>query len=210
MPTEINHNSVKQQMVDILQNNTNLYDVNVIDGSRITYIEVGEPSQVLKSGSGLPIPPTYPGLWITNSRPLETIKPTGTITDTSHTALIHDVDYDIKFMVNEQDSIIAEKVLDNLQQVILETLEDDIRFDNDIWSSSTTYSTDDKVSYKGGLYQSESNNNTGNIPDAGSPWIFLTRLPADSWPSRVDTFRQNQDGSEVRGKTITWKCKIFT
>ncbi len=125
-PSEINHNLVKQQIVDILQNNANLFDINVIDGSRLTYLEVGEPNQVLEVGGGKPIPPTFPALWVTNSRTLETIQRKGITTNNQHSFLTHNVSYALKLMVNEQDSIVSEKVLDDLQEVIMETLEADV------------------------------------------------------------------------------------
>lgn len=199
--TELNHNIIKQQMVNILQVAA-LYNIN--DETKITYLEVGEPN-----GNPLPLPPTYPAIWVTNSRPLETIKPSGVITSDSHTILSHDVDYEIKLMVNEEDSIVAEKSLDDFQKILMETLEADVNFKgSNGWLVGTAYVIKDIVSYGGALYQASAST-TGDIPPA-SPWVFLTRLPNDSWPSRVDTFRQNQDGQPVRGRTITWKCKITT
>ena len=145
-------------MVDILQANANLYDVD--DKTKINYLEVGEPP-----GNPLPTPPAFPGLWVTNSRPLETIKPEGTIVSDSYTYLSHDVEYDIKFLVVEQDSIVAEKQLDDLQKLILETL--------------------------------EANTSIGGKANT-------------SWPTRVDSFRQTQDGTGLRGRVITYKLKITT
>ena len=63
---EIDHNATKQQIVNILQANTDLFDIN--DETKITYLEVGEPQ-----GNPLPTPPTYPALWVTNSRTVETV-----------------------------------------------------------------------------------------------------------------------------------------
>ena len=120
MANEINHNLVKQQIADILQaNTTEVYNPN--DETKITYLEVGEPN-----GTPLPIPPTYPALWVTNSRTLETILRKGLTDNNQHTFLTHEVRYMLKIMVNEQDSIVAEKRLDELQKVIMETLEEDV------------------------------------------------------------------------------------
>jgi hypothetical protein len=163
--TEINHNLVKQQMVDILQNNTTLFDVD--NEAKITYLEVGEPP-----GNPFPTPSTYPALWITNARTLETISRKGTNDSNRHSYLIHDVTYQLKLMVVEQDSIIAEKQLDNLQKLIMETLENDITLS----SGSQT----------------------------------LTISPDDTWPERVETFRQELDGQAVRGKSITWHLQFAT
>lgn len=163
--TEIEHDLVKQQMVDILQNNTDLFDIN--DNTKITYLEVGEPP-----GNPLPIPPTYPALWITSSRTLETITRRGINDNNTHSYLLHDVNYLIKFMVNEQDSIVAEKTMDEFQKTILETLEADI-----------TLSTGSQT---------------------------LAVKPDDTWPERVETFRQENDGTPVRGRTITWHLKFST
>lgn len=162
--TEIDHNATKQQIVDILQNNTNLFDVN--DETKITYLEVGEPP-----GNPQPTPPTYPALWVTNARTLETIQRKGINTSNRHAYLTHTVNYLLKLMVVEQDSIVAEQQLDNFQKLIMETLEDDVALS----SGSQT----------------------------------LTIAPDDTWPERIETFRQELDGQGIRGKTITWNL-LFT
>jgi len=117
--TEINHTLVKQQMVDILRNNTALFDKD--DESKITYLEVGEPP-----GNPLPTAPTYPAVWITNARALETITRKGINDNNRHSYLFHEVSYLIKIMVTEQDSIVAEQRLDAFQKLVMETLENDI------------------------------------------------------------------------------------
>lgn len=165
MPTEINHNLVKQQIVDILQNNTTLYDVDV--ELKMTYIEVGVPQ-----GTPLPTPPTYPALWVTNSRTLETINRKGIVSSNQHAYLTHDVNYLITFMVNQQDSIEAEQILDKFQKLIMETLEADVPL------------------------------------ATGSQTLPVS--PDDSYPERVETFRQENDGQPVRGRTITWHLKFTT
>ena len=91
--TEIDHNDTKQQIVDILQNNTSLYDVD--DNTKMTYIEKGEPS-----GNPLPTPPTYPAAWVTSSRTLETITRKGINDNNHHSYLLHDVSYLIKIIQN--------------------------------------------------------------------------------------------------------------
>lgn len=163
--TEINHNLVKQQMIDIIQNNPTLYDIN--DETKLTYAEVGIPD-----GNPLPTPPTYPALLITNSRTLETINRKGIISSNQHTYLTHDVNYLITFIVNQRDSIEAERILDEFQKLIMETLEADI------------------------------------LLDTGSQTLPIS--PDDSWPDRVETFRQENDGQPIRGKTITWHFKFVT
>lgn len=117
--TEIDHNAVKQQIVDILQANTSLFNIN--DETKITYLAVGEPP-----GNPTPTPPTYPALWITNSRTLETVIRKGINDSNNHAYLTHQVSYLFKLMVVEADSIIAEQQLDNFQKTIMETLEADI------------------------------------------------------------------------------------
>lgn len=156
---------MKQQIIDIIQNNATLYDVN--DETKLVYAEVGVPP-----GNPLPTPPAYPGLWITNARQLETIIRKGVITSDQHSYLTHDVNYLITFMVNQQDSIEAEKVLDEFQKLVMETLEADV----DLSSGSQT----------------------------------LPVSPDDTWPERVETFRQEQDGQPVRGKTMTFHLKFTT
>ena len=150
-------------MVDIIQNNTNLYDVN--DDTKLTYCEVGEPP-----ANPLPTPPTYPAAWVTNSRTLETITRKGINDNNHHSYLLHDVSYLIKLMVVKQDSIVAEQQLDDLQKLLMETLEADIAL------------------------------STGSQS--------LTIPPDDTWPDRVETFRQELDGQGIRGKTLTWHLQF--
>lgn len=163
--TEINHNLVKQQIVDILQANTNLYDTT--DETKMTYLEVGVPD-----GNPLPTPPTYPALWVTNSRTLEIINRKGIISSNQHAYLTHDVNYLITFMVNQQDSIEAEQILDDFQKLIMETLEADVPL------------------------------------STGSQTLPVS--PDDSYPDRVETFRQENDGQPIRGRTITFHLKFTT
>ena len=161
---EIDHNATKQQIVNILQANTSLYDED--DESKITYLEVGEPQ-----GNPLPTPPTYPALWVTNSRTVETILRKGINDANNHAYLTHEVNYLLKLMVVEEDSIVAEQKLDAFQKLIMETLEADIL----LLSTAA-----------------------------------LTLGPDDSYPSRVETFRQELDGQGIRGKTITWTLLFST
>lgn len=202
--TEINHNAIKQQMVNILQANTNLFDID--DENKFTYIEVGEPE-----GNPFPTPPTYPALWVTSSRTLETINRKGINVSNRHSFLTHDVSYLLKFMVVEQDSIVAEKQLDEFQKTIMETLENDIELLGTIWSTGVNFVVDDVVSFEGSLYICIQDNLSanGNNPTFPAFWTFQSTLPGDTWPERVETFRQELDGQGIRGKTITWKF-IFT
>lgn len=151
--------------MDILQANTNLYDTT--DETKMTYLEVGVPD-----GNPLPTPPTYPALWVTNSRTLETINRKGIVSSNQHAYLTHDINYLITFMVNQQDSIEAEQILDEFQKLIMETLEADVSLAN------------------------------------GSQTLPIS--PDDSWPDRVETFRAENDGQPIRGRTITWHLKFTT
>ena len=65
----------------------------------------------------------------------------------------------------------AEKQLDDLQKLIIETLKADIL-----------------------------------LLSTGA----LTLGPDDTWPARVETFRQELDGQGIRGKTITWTLLFST
>lgn len=203
-PVELNHQEVKQQMIDIIQATSALYDIN--DETKLTYAEVGEPNGTP------PIPPVFPGLWITNNRPLETIIPKGSVAGDSHAFLAHDVDYAIKYLANESDSIKAEKILDEFQKLIMETFEADDSFFHNKWATGQNYIVGTKRSNVGSLFVSKTvhTSSGANEPPNATNWTFLTRLPNTSWPSRVDILRQELDGQPLRGRVITWKCKFTT
>ncbi len=187
-------------MVDILQNNTNLYDPN--DKTKMRYIEVGEPE-----GNPLPTPPKYPAMWVTNSRTLETITRKGINDSNHHSYLLHDVNYLLKMMVVAKDSIVAEKNLDDFQKTVMETLEADIALLGTVWSGATAYVVGNLVSNDGKLYQATADNTNQEPPNA-SFWTAGDILPDDTWPDRVETFRQELDGQGIRGKTLTWHLQF--
>lgn len=211
MANEINHNIVKQQIVDILQANTDLYDISDFE-NKITYLEVGEPNGVMDGGNGFPTPPTFPALWVTNSRTLETILRKGITSDNQHTFLTHEVRYMLKMLVNEQDSIVAEKRLDDLQQIVMETLEEDVGLWGAAqWDPAVSYVIGDKVYNNCHLYEATAPSTNEEPPNA-SFWDDITTMtvyPNDGWPERVETFRIELDGSPVRGRMITWQY-LFT
>ena len=203
--TEISHNLTKQQIVSILRAESTLFDVNNL--AKINYLEVAEPD-----GLPIPTPPTYPALWVTNSRTLETIIRKGINDSNKHTYLTHDVNYLLKIMVNEQDSIVAEKTLDDFQKLVMETLEADVNLVGTAWASGVNYLINDirnEGTMKFIAIQDHLSVDPTNKPPNVAFWTEIENIqPDDSWPERVETFRVELDGGPVRGKTITWHYKF--
>ncbi len=208
--TEIDHDLTKHQIAQYLRLDTTLFDVNAVNETKFSYLKVGEPN-----GTPLPIPSTYPALWITNSRSLETITRKGITDSNQHTFLTHEVRYMLKFMVNEQDSIAAEKRLDDLHKLTMERLKTNVGLTGilfDAWVTATNYDVGDLVSDASINYQCILNHVSaaGNKPPNATNWKVLdVLLPDDSWPERAETFRMELDGTPVKGQMITWHY-LFT
>ena len=125
MPTELDHDAIKEQIATILSNNTNLFDANGVAG-KLNKITVGVPDG--DTGLDSEIPSAY----ITNSNPLERVTLAGSTTRSSEDVapLLHTFRYKIVFGVNAEDSRNAEEQLDDFQKLILETLEADQQLKN--------------------------------------------------------------------------------
>jgi len=134
----------------------------------------------------------------------------------THTFLTHEVKYLLKFMVNEQDSIIAEKRLDDLQKQIMERLEDNIGLTAILfeqWVTATEYSIGDLVKDANINYEAVKNHTSAaaNKPANTEFWKLVNNvLPDDSWPERVETLRMELDGMPIRGRMITWNYLFAT
>jgi len=122
MPTELDHDVIKQKIVAILKANTSLYTTTAEEGE-LRAIEVGYPQAAFNAGqlSDAMLPYAY----VTNSSgPFEMIT-TGDVVDNAHKILIHSFNYDIVVVVLEKDARAAEILLDELQKLTLQTLEAD-------------------------------------------------------------------------------------
>lgn len=119
MATELNHDTIKSAIVTLLQANASLYTTTGESGE-LRSIEVGYP-QGNELSDKMP-----PYAYITNSdAQFESITPVGSITSGTLNGLVHTFHYDIVVVVNSNDARAAESELDDYQQTILETLEDD-------------------------------------------------------------------------------------
>lgn len=119
---ELNHDTIKTQIVAILKANGSLYTTTA-EANKLRAIEVGFPSTDFNSGqlSDAMLPYCY----VTNSAgPFETIT-TGQVTGNAIQTLAHTIHYDIVFVTLEHDSRKAESELDTYQKLILDTLEVD-------------------------------------------------------------------------------------
>lgn len=127
MPTEIDHNNIKDQIVLILKaNTTSLYDSTQTSSSKLHLISTGTPD----GETGLDN--ILPSLYVTNSNPLDRIRESGSMTGGSESLppLQHLFRYKLVFAVNADSSRDAELKLDDFQKIILETLEADHQLKN--------------------------------------------------------------------------------
>ena len=122
---EVDHDAIKEQMVAILQANATLYDAAGAV-NKVGFIHVGRPDT--KSG----FDNTLPAIYITNANPLERITLQGTMTGSSEAlpCLLHQIRYKIIVATDTGNAQLAENELDDLQKLILETLEADNKFKN--------------------------------------------------------------------------------
>lgn len=119
MASEINHDTIKTRIVDILQANTALFTTTAEEG-KLRSIEVGFPQGEEMQDK------MFPYLFVTNSPGSpETIVNFGAVINNETIALQHSFSYDIITVVDEADSRKAELLLDNIQELVLETLEED-------------------------------------------------------------------------------------
>lgn len=126
MPTELDHNDIKDQIVLILEANASLYDSGQTLADRLYLISTGTPD----GETGLDN--IFPSLYVTNNNPLERVSNSGVMTSSSESTppLTHLFRYKIIFTVNADSSRDAELKLDDFQKVILETLEADHKLKN--------------------------------------------------------------------------------
>jgi len=126
MPTDLDHNNIKDQIVAILKANTSLYNAAQTATDRIYLITTGRPD----GETGLDN--IFPSLYVTNANPLERIGGIGTVTRGSEALhiLAHEFRYKIVFAVNTADARTAELQLDDFQKLILQTLEADHQLKN--------------------------------------------------------------------------------
>lgn len=119
---ELNHDTIKTKIVAILKANTSLYTTTG-EAGELRAIEVGFPQGTFQ-GTSLS-DAMLPYAYVTNSTgPFETIK-TGTVVSNAQKFIEHFFNYDIVVVVLEKDARAAESLLDDLQELVLETLEAD-------------------------------------------------------------------------------------
>jgi hypothetical protein len=131
MATELDHDVIKQKIVAILKANTSLYTTTG-EAGELRAIEVGYPQAAFNAGqlSDAMLPYAY----VTNGTgPFETVK-AGTVVGNAIMILEHTFNYDIVVVVLEKDSRAAEVLLDELQKLIMQTLE----ADQDLTGAGTT------------------------------------------------------------------------
>jgi len=122
MATELDHDEIKKKIVAILKANTSLFTTTAEEGE-LRAIEVGFPQAAFSSGdlSDAMLPYAY----VTNgSGPFESIK-SGAVVSNVHQILEHTFNYDIVVVVMQNDAREAEILLDELQKLVLQTLEAD-------------------------------------------------------------------------------------
>ena len=103
--TELNHQEIKQRIVDILKADDNVYSQS--EKGKVRSIGIGIPDQnEFKS-----IPTPY--IRITNATRFESDKPFGVIVDNAQTSSYHTIQYNIICVAQEKDAPTVESTLDN-------------------------------------------------------------------------------------------------
>jgi hypothetical protein len=121
MVTELDHDAIKEQIVTILQADSDLYNATGADG-KVRVIEVGRP----RTRNNKIVDTTLPHIWVTNSSgPFETITNTGSVVSDVPKALLHTFHYDIIIIVDSKSEQFSEEDLDDFQKLTLEPLEED-------------------------------------------------------------------------------------
>ena len=122
MATELDHDDIKKKIVAILKTNTSLFTTTGEEGE-LRAIEVGFPQA--NFGTGALSDAMLPYAYVTNSTgPFETIR-SGSVVSNAIKILLHTFNYDIVVVVMQKDAREAEILLDELQKLVLETLEAD-------------------------------------------------------------------------------------
>jgi len=114
---ELNHGTIKDQIVTILKSNAALFTTTA-EANELRKITTGKNEDILNDAM-------FPYAIITNGKPLETITDETFILSDGVKSIEHTIRYRIIVIVNEQDSREAESELDNYTELILETLEAD-------------------------------------------------------------------------------------
>lgn len=115
---ELNRNTIKDAIVALLQSNSSLYDPTGTPGE-LRVIQTGRPEDELND-AGMPY------AFIRNSKgPFENIQTQNIAVSDASRLIVHELFFDVVFVVNEKDARFAELALDNFQELILETLEGD-------------------------------------------------------------------------------------
>jgi len=117
--TELNHQEIKQRIVDILKADDNVYSQS--EKGKVRSIGIGIPDQnEFKS-----IPTPY--IRITNATRFESDKPFGVIVDNAQTSSYHTIQYNIICVAQEKDAPTVESTLDNLHKSIKECLKANVQ-----------------------------------------------------------------------------------
>ena len=143
MATELDHDVIKQKIVAILKANSSLYTTTG-EAGELRAIEVGYPQANFNAGQVADA--MLPYAYVTNSTgPFETITAGETVSG-AIAVLEHVFNYDIVVVVLEKDSRAAEVLLDELQKLILQTLEADHNLTG-VGSASVDDSNPSRVDY---------------------------------------------------------------
>ena len=117
MPTEISHQNVKQRIVDIFKNDTNVYPQVAEKDGKAREVYVGFPNGKETEDS------MEPYIFVTSANLYETIIPESVSQNDAFVALEHTVRYLIVFVAQGNDARDTESQLDSMQKRIMESIE---------------------------------------------------------------------------------------
>ena len=141
MVTEVDHHAIKVRIRDILQADPNSYD-STGSPNKLVDVFVGRPY-----ANNLSAHPT-PFCIIANEDNLEDQEPEAVVEGTAVEATKHDCYYLISLVDDAQDGREVEKLLDNLQKTVLQTLKDkfELRNPTDATDPKCSWSMPERVS----------------------------------------------------------------
>ena len=118
MVTELDLFGIKERIVAIMQNDTDLY-TNTAEANKLRRIVAGfsDDEKVL------------PMAFITNSQNLEAISPVSVISN-AWNSLTHTIDFEIHVIVNGKSSQAVEEKLDDFRKLIYEVIEENNQLKN--------------------------------------------------------------------------------
>lgn len=137
---ELNHNTIKDAIVTLLKSNASLFTTTG-EADELRKITTGKPTDILQDDM-------FPYAIVTDGSPLDTTKSIKLVVSQSAKLVEHVLRYKIIVVVNKPDSRKAENLLDNLEELIRETMEGDMDIGGTVDTHTIQTSSDREVFFE--------------------------------------------------------------